>query len=225
MTNLEQARLRAGLNKTEMSKLFNIPYKTVQSWDLGYRRPPEWAEALLIKELNNIAKNKERTKNMNINEVIRSICGAEAAININKSVSDYIDNADIQKLLLAVYCAENGITHNRLDHYQSLCVYENTDDISACARDYANGWDYSFCDDEEEKAEEYNRAVENAEKCAEAIYGVVVYNKDGNFEYHSLSELDERRIETEVNAFIDDFGPDGVQSLPFYGVVIDTFDS
>lgn len=55
MNKLRQARLSAGLTLQKMSEKLNIPYRTIQDWELDRRTPPKWAEALVIKELNSIA--------------------------------------------------------------------------------------------------------------------------------------------------------------------------
>lgn len=59
MNKLKQARLMAGLTQQEMSNKLNIPYRTIQDWELDRRTPPEWAETLVIKELNSIADNNK----------------------------------------------------------------------------------------------------------------------------------------------------------------------
>lgn len=59
MNKLKQARLSAGLTQQKMSEKLNIPYRTIQDWELDRRTPPEWAEALVIKELNSITDNNK----------------------------------------------------------------------------------------------------------------------------------------------------------------------
>lgn len=44
-------RISAGLTQEEFSKLFEIPIDTVKGWDSGRRKPPEWAEKLIIEKL------------------------------------------------------------------------------------------------------------------------------------------------------------------------------
>lgn len=48
---IEKARIAAGLTQKQFSELFEIPLDTVKGWDSGRRKPPEWAERLIIKEL------------------------------------------------------------------------------------------------------------------------------------------------------------------------------
>lgn len=48
---IKEYRQAAGLTQEEFSKLFDIPLDTVKNWDSGRRKPPEWAEKLIIKEL------------------------------------------------------------------------------------------------------------------------------------------------------------------------------
>lgn len=58
MNKLKQARLSAGLTQQKMSEKLNIPCRTIQDWEADKHLPPEWAEALVIKELNSLAISK-----------------------------------------------------------------------------------------------------------------------------------------------------------------------
>lgn len=53
---IKESRIAAGLNQKEFSDLFEIPIDVVKSWDSGRRKPPAWAEKLIIEKLNNIAE-------------------------------------------------------------------------------------------------------------------------------------------------------------------------
>ena len=58
---LKESRQAAGLTQAEFSKLFEIPLDTVKNWDTGRRKPPEWAEKLIIEKLNAIkGKNTDQ---------------------------------------------------------------------------------------------------------------------------------------------------------------------
>lgn len=59
MNKLKQARLSAGLTQQKMSEKLNIPCRTIQDWEADKHLPPEWAEALVIKELNSLAISKD----------------------------------------------------------------------------------------------------------------------------------------------------------------------
>lgn len=58
MNKLKQARLSAGLTQQKMSEKLNIPCRTIQDWEADKHLPPEWAEALIVKELNSLAISK-----------------------------------------------------------------------------------------------------------------------------------------------------------------------
>ena len=53
---IKEARTAAGLTQKGFSQLFKIPIDVVKSWDSGRRKPPEWAEMLILEKL-------ERMKN------------------------------------------------------------------------------------------------------------------------------------------------------------------
>lgn len=48
---IKEYRKAACLTQEEFSRMFEIPIDTVKNWDSGRRKPPEWAEKLIIKEL------------------------------------------------------------------------------------------------------------------------------------------------------------------------------
>lgn len=48
---IKEKRIQAGLTQKQFSELFEVPIDVVKSWDSGRRKPPEWAEKLIIKEL------------------------------------------------------------------------------------------------------------------------------------------------------------------------------
>lgn len=53
---IKEYRKAAGFTQKQFSEYFEIPIDVVKSWDSGRRKPPEWAEKLIIKELQKIEK-------------------------------------------------------------------------------------------------------------------------------------------------------------------------
>ena len=47
MNEFKEFRKQTGLNLTEFSKRFNIPYRTVQNWEYGISNPPEYLLELI----------------------------------------------------------------------------------------------------------------------------------------------------------------------------------
>lgn len=56
MNSIEKARKAAGLSMAEMSRIMEIPYRTIQDWESGKRKCPTYVERLVIKELSEIRK-------------------------------------------------------------------------------------------------------------------------------------------------------------------------
>ena len=48
----KELRERSGMNKTEFASCFNIPYRTVQNWELGLRPCPQYLLELMEYKLN-----------------------------------------------------------------------------------------------------------------------------------------------------------------------------
>lgn len=53
---IKEARKAAGLTQLEMAKVMGIPARTIQNWEGGQRKCPEWCEKLVVAELERIAK-------------------------------------------------------------------------------------------------------------------------------------------------------------------------
>ena len=53
---IKKAREEAGLTIKELADLLGAPYRTIQKWNLGECKPPEWIERLVIKEIKNYKK-------------------------------------------------------------------------------------------------------------------------------------------------------------------------
>ena len=54
-SEIKNARIRAGLSRPEMHREMGIPVRTIENWEGGQRECPEWAERLIIAELERIA--------------------------------------------------------------------------------------------------------------------------------------------------------------------------
>ena len=55
---IKAARKEAGLTQQQMSDIMGIPRRTIEDWDRGARKCPEWAERLIFAELSRIAESK-----------------------------------------------------------------------------------------------------------------------------------------------------------------------
>ena len=51
MKEIKEARLKAGLTQQKMSELLGIPKRTIEEWEGGRRRCPEYTKKMVIKEL------------------------------------------------------------------------------------------------------------------------------------------------------------------------------
>lgn len=48
---IKEYRKSSGLTQKQFAELFEIPIDVVKSWDSGRRKPPGWAEKLIIEKL------------------------------------------------------------------------------------------------------------------------------------------------------------------------------
>lgn len=56
---IREARKAAGLTQKGMSDLLGIPKRTIEGWEEGTRKPPEWIERLVIEKLEGIEREKK----------------------------------------------------------------------------------------------------------------------------------------------------------------------
>lgn len=53
---IKQARKNAGITQKQMSKMLNIPQRTIEDWETGKRTPPVYVKALVIEKLKLLEK-------------------------------------------------------------------------------------------------------------------------------------------------------------------------
>lgn len=58
MRTVREARVYAGLTQAKMSELLGIPKRTIENWETGSRKCPEWVERLVVEKLESIANEK-----------------------------------------------------------------------------------------------------------------------------------------------------------------------
>lgn len=55
---IKEAREAAGLSRAAMSRLFEIPIRTLEDWDAGKSSPPPYVAKLIIEKLETIKKGE-----------------------------------------------------------------------------------------------------------------------------------------------------------------------
>ncbi len=59
MNIIREARLAAGLTQQKMSDDMQIPKRTIEDWEAGRRKCPAYVERMVLRELNEIAREKK----------------------------------------------------------------------------------------------------------------------------------------------------------------------
>lgn len=62
MTTIKEARQAAGLTQQAMSELLGIPKRNIENWEGGQRKPPTWAERLIIEKLESMGGRQTAEK-------------------------------------------------------------------------------------------------------------------------------------------------------------------
>lgn len=57
--NIQELRALLGCTKKEFATRYNIPFRTIQNWELGERTPPEYVLQLLEEKVKKDAKDKQ----------------------------------------------------------------------------------------------------------------------------------------------------------------------
>lgn len=57
-SKIKEARLRAGLNRSQMHDKLGIPVRTIEDWEAGRRKCPAWAEALIVEKLIQLGREQ-----------------------------------------------------------------------------------------------------------------------------------------------------------------------
>lgn len=52
MTTIKNERIRQGLTQEQLSKMFDIPVRTIQNWESEIRKCPSYVEKMILDKLN-----------------------------------------------------------------------------------------------------------------------------------------------------------------------------
>lgn len=58
-SEIKKVRIEMGLSRAAMSRLFEIPIRTLEDWESGKNMPAHWAEKLILEKLDRIASGKD----------------------------------------------------------------------------------------------------------------------------------------------------------------------
>lgn len=56
MSKIKETRTKLGMTQREVSNLLGIPKRTIEDWEAGRRKCPEYVEKLVIEKLVSIRK-------------------------------------------------------------------------------------------------------------------------------------------------------------------------
>ena len=57
---IKEARKAAGISQQKMSDIMGIPKRTIESWEGGQRKCPDWTERLIIAELQRLSEDEAK---------------------------------------------------------------------------------------------------------------------------------------------------------------------
>lgn len=53
-SKIKKAREEANISRAKMSRLLEIPIRTIEDWEAGRRTPAHWAEKLIVEKLKTL---------------------------------------------------------------------------------------------------------------------------------------------------------------------------
>ena len=116
---IKEYRQSAGLTQEEFSKLFEIPLDTVKNWDSGRRKPPEWAEKLIIEKLEGMKVITEKVLLDNYSGITNGL--------------SYISIANGKTIIWDYRLGENGDGYNPVreqrEAAQEIYIYDSMEMI------------------------------------------------------------------------------------------------
>lgn len=132
---ITEIRAITGLNKTDFAKKYNIPFRTVQNWELGTRECPEYVLELLERV---VKEDFKEARDMTVSEIIEKENGNYAEVEVwqytdksHRLHSDFIRNIDGQ---YAIDCYEFCEAHD----YRIMDEEEYNATVLANTSEYAD---------------------------------------------------------------------------------------
>lgn len=58
MSRIKEARQQLGITQQKLSDLLGIPKRTIENWEAGSRKPPQWAERLILEKMKKMKEEK-----------------------------------------------------------------------------------------------------------------------------------------------------------------------
>jgi len=58
MNKIKDKRIELGLTQQQLSDLTGVPFRTIQNWEIGQRKCPEYVERLLLFYLEHAVEKK-----------------------------------------------------------------------------------------------------------------------------------------------------------------------
>lgn len=66
--SFKELRQASGMNQTQFAKYFNIPRRTVQNWELGINKCPEYLMELMAYKLLNEKRRQEISEKIKVSK-------------------------------------------------------------------------------------------------------------------------------------------------------------
>lgn len=57
ISNIKEARIRHGLTQKQVSEITGVPFRSIQNWEAGVRKCPDYVEKMIVNRINTVSDN------------------------------------------------------------------------------------------------------------------------------------------------------------------------
>lgn len=131
MKTCKEIRQQFGMNQTQFARYFEIPLRSVQNWEGGQRKCPEYLLKLMEYKLINERRNMNMKKTFTIANVKYTVVACTAVASCD------METADRQEALLVVGCMNGEKIEQVVFGYE---MPETAEDFAAMCED-SSAWE------------------------------------------------------------------------------------
>lgn len=89
MTTIKNKRIKLGLTQSQLSEITGVPFRTIQNWEGGQRKCPEYVEKMILDKLNQMF---EQPDYKTILEELLEMLESDLRSISNPDTKQYVEN-------------------------------------------------------------------------------------------------------------------------------------
>lgn len=89
MKTIRSERIRLGLTQQQLSEITGVPFRTIQNWEGGQRKCPDYVEKMIFDKLNQMFDQPDYKT---VLEEILEMMETDVKYMTNTDTKDYVEN-------------------------------------------------------------------------------------------------------------------------------------